>query len=400
MNYPALQLETRLVGHLPVIRAIIDELGIAEVIAARSPPHVLSRVSDAECAVLMILNVLSGRVALFRMNEWLGHSDASLLLGEGVPADGFDDSRLATALDHLDAVGTDVLLADVVARFLARPDRPSTYSVHQDTTSLSVYGDYEGVEGLVPTWGYSKDHRPDLKQLVFGMALHGAVGMPLVARLMDGNTSDVTANRDLLADLAQQLPEDDEVTIVADCKLVDGGTLGRLLSQGFHVVSLLPDTFSLRSELIEAAYAERPAPETWPVLEEKPGKRKADPALFYRGASVTRSFPVELVKPAEAEQAEQRVTSWEEIRFLVVHSDTLAQSFEASLPDRIQKEKEACEEAIGRLDKKPFRCADDALAAARRATARTRWHQVQLVATPVVRELPRPRRGRCSPAPP
>ena len=57
------------VAHLPVLRALIDDLGIHEIIDTILPKHSLSRVSDADCVVVVMLNVLCGRVALFRMDE-------------------------------------------------------------------------------------------------------------------------------------------------------------------------------------------------------------------------------------------------------------------------------------------------------------------------------------------
>src|SRR3954469_22891659 len=92
------------VAHLPVIRALIDELGIHAIIDAALPQHPLSRVSDADCVVAMMLNILCGRVALFRMDHWVGRTDVELLLGVGREADAFDDNRLAAALDHIDAI--------------------------------------------------------------------------------------------------------------------------------------------------------------------------------------------------------------------------------------------------------------------------------------------------------
>ncbi|MDP2317232.1 MAG: DUF4277 domain-containing protein [Pseudomonadota bacterium] len=180
------------VAHLPVLRALIDHLGIHAIIDEALPQHRLSRVSDADCVVTMMLNILCGRVALFRMDHWVGRTDVELLLGKGREADAFDDSRLAAALDHLDATGTDSLLAAVVQRYLERPGRETTYSVHQNFTSYSFYGEYADVSpcGPLPTFGHSKDLRPDLKPLVFGLTLHGSAGIPLVCTTLDGNTSD------------------------------------------------------------------------------------------------------------------------------------------------------------------------------------------------------------------
>ena len=238
--------------------------------------------TDAECVTAMILNILSGRVALYRMEEWFMLTDAEVLMGRGISSDWFNDTRLAVALDHLDDAGTDRVLGAIVERYLARDDRPREWSLHQDFTSFKLYGAYPDGGDPLPTYGFSKDHRPDLKQLVFGLSLHGSVGIPLVHSVVSGNTSDQAANRDHLAQLSKMLPDEDEVTVVADCKLVDADTVGRVLGAGFHLVSLVPQTFSLRGHLIAEAGADLPDPASWPELARKPGRTKSDPTKVYR----------------------------------------------------------------------------------------------------------------------
>ena len=83
MATPDLEVQGLPVAHLPVLRALIDELGIHAILDEILPQHVLSRVSDADCVMVMMLNVLCGRVALFRMDEWLSRTDVELLLGGG-----------------------------------------------------------------------------------------------------------------------------------------------------------------------------------------------------------------------------------------------------------------------------------------------------------------------------
>src|SRR6478672_3115921 len=100
-----LDIVARPVAHLPFVRAVVDQLGLLEVIEERCPKHPLNRVSDAQCVLALILNVLCGRPALYRMDEWLGRLDTDVLFGEGTPADAFNDTRLAEALDHLDDAG-------------------------------------------------------------------------------------------------------------------------------------------------------------------------------------------------------------------------------------------------------------------------------------------------------
>src|SRR6185503_17022788 len=61
-------------------------------------------------------------------------------------------------------------------------------AVFMDTTSLSFYG--EGGETLGEN-GYSKDHRPDLKQMILGLVVDGS-GFPICTEMWPGNMADVT----------------------------------------------------------------------------------------------------------------------------------------------------------------------------------------------------------------
>jgi len=386
------------IAHLPVIRALIDQLGIHDILDEALPRHPLSRVSDADCVVVMMLNVLCGRVALFRMDQWLGRTDAELLLGPGREADAFDDDRLAAALDHIDAFGTDRVLTAVVTHYFDRPDRETTYSVHQDFTSYVLHGEYDDVSpnGPRPAFGHSKDLRPDLKQLFFGLTLHGSAGIPLVCSTLDGNTSDARANRDHLARLAKLLPDEDEVTVVGDCKLFDGQTLGQLMSAGFHFVSLVPDSYAQRAELIAAAWEREPDASLWPLLGSHPGRLKSDPPTLYRGRSVEAPFPVLLHRNlADGEEGPpEGVPSLETLRFLVVHSDALAALFDAQLEGRLASERDSVATALARVNRKPASCEADATATARKALPKLRFHTAEVSVHPEVRELKRARRGR------
>ena len=113
---PDIHIESRSVGHLPLIRSILGRLGIPQVVEHHCPKHDQSRVSDAECLTVMVLNILSGRVALYAMEKWCAVTDTELLIGEGCDPDAFNDTRLAVALDHLDQVGTDKLMGSVIER--------------------------------------------------------------------------------------------------------------------------------------------------------------------------------------------------------------------------------------------------------------------------------------------
>lgn len=363
------QLETRsfALGHLPLIRAAIQELGLVDVINQLSPKHPLAQVSDGECLVVMLFNILAGRTALWRMDEWAERLDVGLLLGEGVEAASFHDHRLGQFLDHLFEVGTDNILSEVVGRYLQKTST-GAFSVHLDSTTLAVEGAYDGAGEPRPAHGHSKDLRPDLKQLLFGLSIRGDIGIPLTMSVASGNTSDTKNNRDHIAQLAALLPKPDEVTVVADCKLMDAQTLGDLIHAGLHFVTLVPRNFGIRDELVDKALLEDADVERWPTLATRAGARQADPPVLYRGRSFVGKTAVSLHEgPRSAKsdsKGEGRVTHSHELRFLVVHSDQLRTSFDDSIANKVDKEKDKLSRKIMKLAQEGFACAEDALQAA------------------------------------
>jgi hypothetical protein len=61
MSLDDLDIRRLLVGHLPVIRACLDQLGVFAVLDEHLPQHPQAHGSDAECLAVMVLNILSGR---------------------------------------------------------------------------------------------------------------------------------------------------------------------------------------------------------------------------------------------------------------------------------------------------------------------------------------------------
>jgi len=168
-----LELHTAHLGHLPLIRALITKLGIDQTLDELLPKDHRNRVSDAQCVAAMILNILSGRCALYSMPQFFEHVYTAVVLGTDCPPDALNDARLASALDHLFEVGTDTVMSGVAGAYLRqRQSRGAAYSVFLDTTSIALHGAYDvtPAEGApAAKRGFSKDHRPDLKQLVFGI---------------------------------------------------------------------------------------------------------------------------------------------------------------------------------------------------------------------------------------
>lgn len=384
----SLELRPVVLRHLPLLREAIDRLGIRDVVDELLPPDRRSEVSDGDCVTLMIANILHGRVALYNMGDWLSTTDAGVLLWEGCPTGAFGDDRLGKCLDRLWNLGTDNVVTAVASRYLHSDEAPGEYIVLNDTTTLSLEGayvleDYDKEGAPVPKHGHSKDLRPDLKQLVYGLSLHGAAGLPLVGSMLDGNTSDHSANRLHIEKLAALLPPEDEVTLVADCKFVDAETLGKAWRTGFHYVSLLPRTFTLREELVERV---RAGTLELAEVDRSPGRTQSDPERVYRAGSVTEPFPVRDPVDGALEYVQHR--------FLVVESSQLALAHEAGVPGDLARDEKAVRDAFRVASRTAFGCADDARKAMAKATAKARLHTVEAQVVQVEETLKRARRGR------
>ena len=92
-----------------------------------------------------------------------------------------------------------------------------------DTTSLSFYG--EGGETL-GEHGYSKDYRPDLKQMILGLVVDGS-GSPLCTEMWPGNTADVTTLLPVIDRLRQRFGIG-RVCVVADRGMISAATIAGL----------------------------------------------------------------------------------------------------------------------------------------------------------------------------
>ena len=231
----------------------------------------------------------------------------------------------------------------------------STPWLHQDTTTITLYGAYEEearpVEGPVPprpAYGHSKDGHDDLKQVLLSLGV-SSDGLPLRMGVRDGNTSDSTETPVAIEECVA-LGLDGVRGIVADSKAYCKRTLGLCLEKRVGLITLVPRTCAVRQEL-----------ETWgqqqgalPLLLEKPGRTRQEPPRRWHGQSVTR--------PVEVEYADGRLAV-EELRFLVVHSSQLAQQAAVAYTAAQAKEAERITEHIQRVEARWFACAADAEAA-------------------------------------
>ena len=164
--------------------------------------------------------------------------------------------------------------------------------VHQDTTTIALYGAYADdlqTRGAPrPAYGPSKDGRDDLKQVLLSLGVSGDGGIPLRVGIRDGNRSD-SVETPLAIEECLALGLEGMRGIVADSKAYSRRTLGLCLEHKIDLVTLGPRTCAIRQAL-EAWGQQQLA---LPLLVEKPGRTKAEAPRRWHGQSVMRQVEVE-----------------------------------------------------------------------------------------------------------
>jgi transposase len=378
--------------HLPLAAAFGHQLKIIETIDELCPPHPGQALTHGQCVFAMILSILSGHYPLYEVAHWLKDLARDVLFGQEVAAEHFHDTRLAAALDAIYQAGLLKLFSTLLLHAIDYY-RIQTHRLHADTTSVSVYGEYAQAqpEALKLLHGHSKDHRPDLKQLIFGLVVSGDGGVPVLGQLHDGNQSDHLTNRWQLSQLRQVVPKLEETTLVYDSKFFDARTLGLAKAQRVHWITLVPASNNKRREMIRRVVEQGAI---LPELRKRPGRRKGEEEVF-KGISLVDEVEIELPQE-EGKEQEPGVREAIAVRYLVVHSTQLERQHAAALGKSIAKEKEELSQSLEKLHKRHFSCKADALREGAKwtKTHQPGYHQIIFETQSITKKVKRERKGR------
>src|SRR6266705_1986644 len=138
MGFVLPTIEAYQVQHLPIVKAYADKIGVVEVINQLVPTEM--GIDPGTIVLGMILDTLSGRSPLYRLEEFFAHQDTALLLGKAVTPEALNDDTAGRVLDRLYEIGTMKLFTACAVRADQVFGLDKRY-VHFDTTSVSVYGE-------------------------------------------------------------------------------------------------------------------------------------------------------------------------------------------------------------------------------------------------------------------
>jgi transposase len=386
--------QIRPVAHLPLILGVLRRLEVATVVDGLITPHPAHVLSAGRGVEALVLAILDGDHALYKVGQRLEERGMMDLLQPGLTRTSLHDYRLGHILDTLFAANLNQVFSAMALKALEVYAIPTPW-LHQDTTTIALYGAYADEPKTVgaprPAYGHSKDGRDDLKQVLLSLGVSGDGGLPLRLGVRDGNRSD-SVETPLAIEECLTLGLEGVRGIVADSKAYSRRTLGVCLEHGIDIVTLVPRTCAVRQEL-EAWGRQQSA---LPLLVEKPGRTQDEAPRHWHGHSVLRHVEVEYSDGRVAQQ---------ELRFVVVHSSQLAQQQTHTYASAQEKEAQTVADHMQRVQARWFACLPDADAAIAEYEGRGqgrrgrhprpwRYHTVRYRIVAETRRTRRARRGR------
>lgn len=234
MQAQSFELSRHALGALPVVGAFLEKLKLEEMLKSA-----LKGGSYAQAIMVLLKSILERPLALYRIKEWSQAHAPELVYGGLI-----GDDMIARALDRLFIADRASLMTKVILQAI-KEFSINTDEIHNDSTSVKLYGAYkhQNAKAVQLRRGHSKDHRPDLKQLVYSLSVTADGAIPVHFKDYDGNVTDDTTHWDTWQMLRGMLGRSDFV-YVADCKLCVGETLRRIDKEHGKFITIMPRTRS------------------------------------------------------------------------------------------------------------------------------------------------------------
>lgn len=271
------ELQSERLGPLPLVNHFLERMGLAALLERHLPT------TDRRCAVthaqalgVLLRSIVVEREPIYRQQESV-HGFAPALFGlAAAQMERLGDDRIGRALDQLFIADRAALLTAVVLavgqRFGVQFDQ-----LHNDSTSIAFCGQYRAATGRrlhgrrapAITYGHSKDHRPDLKQLLFILTV-AADGVPVAFRCADGNTSDSVTHIETWNTLRAVAGRADFL-YVADSKLCSYDNMDYIHRAGGRFVTVMPRS---RQEDAQFRKSIQTATPEWELVWDRPHPRR------------------------------------------------------------------------------------------------------------------------------
>lgn len=333
--------------HLGIVAGVIQELKIAEFIDERLGTFEGETLSAGETVSGMIINGLGfSNKPLSLTPLFFQNCPLSLLFHDDVKAEDFNRFKLGRVLDRCYDYGTELLFSEVSLDVCRQENVDTTYN-SLDTTSVTLSGNYLSKideEEVAIKLGHSKDHRPDLKQVMLEMIVCHDGGIPLIGKALDGNASDNTIFKERSEALIESFRASKTPRyLIADCKLYTEKNSINLNQLQF--ITRIPNVINMVGKIIDKALDRS---NDWQVLNDQ---RKV------------QTFDVEHYGIKQ--------------RWHVLSSETSKYRAVKQVNKKVSKEAVLIEKQLFHLQAQRFNCSKDAISAIEILAKKWTFHQLK-----------------------
>ena len=231
------------VAGIPLITATAQRLGLRAILSDYVGVHGNESIPVVDTLMILLCNLTLGRQPLYELQQWVRNTDPRCFGLTGEIAEAFNDDRFARALDKLYLTDRASLMTKIVVHMIRVVDL-SLARVHNDSTTVKAYGKIPGKTrtGLQLARGKSKDHRPDLKQLLFSLTISSDGAVPVHYKAYPGNRTDDTTHIETWNTI-RNIAGTPGFLYVADCKVCTSKQLAYIVGEGGRVITTMPDTW-------------------------------------------------------------------------------------------------------------------------------------------------------------
>jgi len=273
-----LDLRAERLGPLPILNHLLGRMEVDGLLDRFVPTKDRRcRLDWAKALGVLLRSIIVEREAIYRQQETVAAfaDDAFGLARDEI--DVLGDDHIGRALDRLFDADRGSLLTEIVVsagkRFALRFDE-----FHNDSTTIRFCGQYRRAQGRkirgkqAPfiTYGFSKDHRPDLKQLLFILTTSRDGGVPIQFRCEAGNRTDSRTHEETW-EILKSVAGTEKFLYVADSKLCSGEAMDHIDTRGGRFVTVLPRSRREDQRFREWLQKNEPA---WETVRDRPHPRR------------------------------------------------------------------------------------------------------------------------------
>jgi len=247
MQQENFDLDSKQVGVLPIVNRFLQRLRFEQMLENYLPlADRRVKIKPAQTLGVLLRNIIIARSPLYSIQEWAEQMVPELIGLENGQVRLLNDDRAGRALDRLFEADRNSMLTDLVVH-MVKEFRIELEQFHNDSTTLTLHGEYLGADGhiergkptLVACLGHNKDHRPDLKQLLWILTVSADGAIPVHFKVADGNTEDSTTHIETW-EVLRRLVGSEQFLYVADCKLCTRENLHHIAGAQGRFITVLP----------------------------------------------------------------------------------------------------------------------------------------------------------------